>query len=124
MFDHVTIKVNDLQSSRAFYETVLRELGYGVVLEVKGFAVGFETHTHDMFEITQASAASPVSSAVHVAFAAKSEEAVQAFHSTAMANGGKNNGAPGLRKYEDGYYAAFVIDPNGHNLEAVFVKRD
>lgn len=75
-----------------------------------------------MFEISQASEELPLSSSAHVAFTAQSEEAVQKFHETAIALGAKNNGAPGLRDYEEGYYAAFVIDPDGHNLEAVFKK--
>jgi catechol 2,3-dioxygenase-like lactoylglutathione lyase family enzyme len=58
---------------------------------------------------------------VHVAFAAPSEEAVRAFHAAALAHGGRDNGAPGFRpEYEAGYFAAFVIDPEGHNVEAVF----
>jgi len=123
MFDHVQIKVDDFEGSRAFYEPVLAVLGFKVVLEVQAVVVGFGTNPHDMFEVRQADASAPVSKAVHIAFAAKSEDAVRAFHATALAHGARDNGMPGLRPhYEEGYFAAFVIDPNGHNLEAVFKK--
>jgi catechol 2,3-dioxygenase-like lactoylglutathione lyase family enzyme len=124
MFDHVQIKVEDLDGSRRFYEAVLGALGYKVVFEAEGVVVGIGNHPHDMFEVRQATASVPVSTATHIAFIAKSEAAVRAFHSTALAHGATDNGPPGLRPiYEEGYFAAFVIDPNGHNLEAVFVKR-
>lgn len=121
MFDHVQIKVEDLVSSRTFYEAVLKSLGYGIVLEFEDVVVGFGNNPHNMFEVRQADADAPVSKATHIGFVAKSEEAVRAFHSTALAHGARDNGVPGFRPhYEEGYYAAFVIDPNGHNLEAVF----
>jgi catechol 2,3-dioxygenase-like lactoylglutathione lyase family enzyme len=121
MFDHVQIKVADLKASRGFYQAVLGALGYGVVFEIAGVVTGFGTGVHDMFEVRQADADAPLSAAVHVAFAAPSEAAVRAFHAAALALGGRDNGAPGLRpEYEAGYFAAFVIDPDGHNVEAVF----
>ncbi len=121
LFNHVQIKVNDFGTSRPFYEVVLGVLGYRVVLESEGVAVGIGTTLNNMLEISQADASSPVSRSVHIAFIAESVGAVEAFHATALALGAKDNGKPGLRpQYEDGYFAAFVIDPNGHNLEAVF----
>lgn len=120
MFDHVQIKVENLKRDRAFYEAVLATLGYGVVLEFDG-VVGFGNNPHDMFEVRQAGIDAPLSAAAHVAFVAKSKDAVIAFHSMALARGARDNGSPGYRPhYEDGYFAAFVVDPNGHNLEAVF----
>jgi predicted lactoylglutathione lyase len=120
MFDHVQIKVEKFENSRVFYESVLRTLGYKVILEFEG-VVGLGNNPHDMFEVRQADATAPVSIAVHIAFVAKSREAVEAFHATALAHGAKDNGMPGPRpQYEEGYFAAFVVDPNGHNLEAVF----
>jgi catechol 2,3-dioxygenase-like lactoylglutathione lyase family enzyme len=122
MFDHLQIKVTDLEECRAFYEAVLAALGYRIVFEVEG-VVGIGTSTHDMFEIRQAGDDAPLSSAVHVAFTAPSRRAVDEFHRAALARGARDNGPPGLRpEYEPGYYAAFVIDPNGHNLEAVFME--
>ncbi len=120
MFDHVQIKVKDLAQSRPFYEAVLGSLGYQVVFEIPGVVVGFGTNPHDMFEVAQSTEDSPVSKSTHVAFTAKSEDTVRAFHTSALAQGATDNGAPGLRDYEPGYYATFIIDPNGHNLEAVF----
>ena len=121
MFDHVQIKVADLGKSREFYGPVLRCLGYGVVLDFAGVVVGFGTNPHAMLEIRQADADAALSASVHVAFRAGSEDEVRAFHETALALGARDNGAPGLRpEYEAGYFAAFVIDPDGHNLEAVF----
>jgi catechol 2,3-dioxygenase-like lactoylglutathione lyase family enzyme len=120
VFDHVQIKVEDFASNRAFYESVLGTLGYSVVFEDQG-VVGFGNNPHDMFEISQTREDAPASKSTHIAFIAKSEDAVRAFHKTALAHGAKENGAPGLRpKYEEGYFAAFVLDPNGHNLEAVY----
>jgi catechol 2,3-dioxygenase-like lactoylglutathione lyase family enzyme len=122
MFDHVQLKVEDFESSRVFYEAVLGALGYTVVFKAGG-VVGIGINPHDMFEVRQASPSAAVSKAAHIAFAAKSEDAVYAFHAAALARGAKDNGVPGLRpQYEQGYFAAFVIDPNGHNLEAVFKK--
>jgi catechol 2,3-dioxygenase-like lactoylglutathione lyase family enzyme len=121
VFDHVQIKVDNLKDSGAFYEAVFKSLGYGIVLEFEGVVVGFGNNPHNMFEIRQADESAPVSKAAHIAFTAKSEDAVRDFYSTALAHGGMDNGAPGFRPdYEEGYYSAFVIDPNGHNLEAVF----
>jgi len=120
MFDHIQIKVSDLNKSRPFYEAVLKTLGYKVVLEFEK-VVGIGSNPHDMFEVAQASEETPISLSVHIAFIANGEEAVRKFHETAIANGAKDNGSPGLRpEYEEGYYAAFVVDPDGHNLEAVF----
>jgi catechol 2,3-dioxygenase-like lactoylglutathione lyase family enzyme len=122
MFDHVQIKVEDFESSRVFYEAILDSLGYTVVFKDEG-VVGIGNNPHDMFEVRQAGTSAPHSKAAHIAFVAKSEDAVRAFHAEALARGAKDNGAPGLRpQYEQGYFAAFVIDPNGHNLEAVFKK--
>ncbi len=121
MFDHVQIKVENLTEGRAFYQAVLGSLGYKTVLEIEDAVVGFGTSTHDMFEVAQADEDAPVSKSTHIAFTADSEEAVRAFHATAVAHGARDNGVPGFRpEYEPGYFAAFVIDPYGHNLEAVF----
>ncbi|MGE0501316.1 MAG: VOC family protein [Rhizobiaceae bacterium] len=120
MFDHIQIKVADIHGSRAFYDAVIGALGYPVVFEIEGVVIGYGTGTHDMFEIRQAAPGAPLSGAVHIAFTAPSRAAVDRFHAVALARGATDNGAPGLRpEYEEDYYAAFVIDPNGHNLEAV-----
>jgi catechol 2,3-dioxygenase-like lactoylglutathione lyase family enzyme len=121
MFDHVQIKVADLRASRPFYDAIFGALGHPVVFEIAGVVVGFGTSLHTMFEVRQADATAPVSASVHIAFTAASEAVVRTFHAVALAHGGTDNGPPRLRpEYEDGYFAAFVMDPNGHNLEAVF----
>ena len=120
MLDHVTIGVSDLRRSRAFYEAALAPLGFAEsnVYDVLPEEVEFGPEGMHDFAI---SAAYPVGAPVHVAFAADSREQVDAFHAAALAAGGRDNGAPGIRpEYSEGYYGAFVLDPDGHNVEAVF----
>tara|TARA_R110002072_G_scaffold126064_1_gene262807 strand:+ start:1253 stop:1630 length:378 start_codon:yes stop_codon:yes gene_type:complete len=120
MFDHVQVRVRDLQASRDFYAPVMAVLGHGVVLEVEEVVIGYGPDPHDMFEIRQSGPDSPLSASAHVAFVAKDEATVNEFHRVAVQHGGTCNGKPGLRPhYEEGYYAAFVLDPDGHNIEAV-----
>lgn len=123
LFNHVQIKVKDLRISRKFYDYVMAALGYKVVLEMKD-VVGYGLHVHDMFEIRQFDEKSPLSEHVHLAFNAPSKKSVNAFYYGALECGGKCNGEPGFRpEYEDGYYAAFIIDPDGHNVEAIYSER-
>lgn len=123
IFNHVQIKVKDLDRSRKFYGPVMAALGYQVVLEINDVVIGYGTSVHDMFEIRQFDEKSLLSEHVHLAFNASCKEDVDAFYKSALANGGKCNGEPGFRpQYEDGYYAAFVIDPDGHNIESVYSK--
>lgn len=120
MIDHVTIRVCNLEKSRAFYETILAVLGYGLNLGSKkesfyGFGVG----KNPIFEIAQATSTRPAHTKIHVAFRAKDREQVRRFYAIAIKNGAKDNGKPGPRKnYAPTYYAAFVIDPDGNNIEA------
>jgi predicted lactoylglutathione lyase len=124
LFNHVQIKVKDLEKSRKFYGPVMAALGYKMVLEIEGVVIGYGTSVHDMFEIRQFDEKSPLSERVHLAFNASCKEDVDAFYKSAITSGGKCNGEPGFRpQYEDGYYAAFVIDPDGHNIEAVYSKK-
>lgn len=112
LIDHVHLRVQDLPRSKAFYRAVLASLGRG--------PTGPESDDHfasDELWIDQADG--PVSR-VHLAFQAKSPEAVRAFHAAALAAGGTDHGAPGERAYHPGYYAAFVLDPDGNNIEAVY----
>jgi catechol 2,3-dioxygenase-like lactoylglutathione lyase family enzyme len=116
MFDHLGFAVRDLAKSRAFYEAALRPLGLAVIRDGEGWAA-FGTGRHTEFWI---GTYGPPPGRVHFAFVAKNRTTVDAFHSAALAAGGKDNGPPGIRKdYHPGYYAAFVIDPDGHNVEAV-----
>jgi catechol 2,3-dioxygenase-like lactoylglutathione lyase family enzyme len=133
MLDHLGIDVGDIARSTEFYLKALAPLGYGIVMEVgaaetgHGAAVGFgvpDGNPEDFqsgkpsFWIGGGAAAS--SAPVHVAFLAPSRDAVHAFYHAALAAGGKDNGPPGLRPhYHANYYAAFVLDPDGNNIEAV-----
>jgi catechol 2,3-dioxygenase-like lactoylglutathione lyase family enzyme len=114
MLDHITLPVTGVPTSRAFYEAALAPLGFGLVGDY-GDTVGFGTEAEPAFWI----AARPVAP-VHVAFRAVDRAAVDAFHEAALAAGATDNGGPGVREqYSPSYYAAFVLDPDGHNVEAV-----
>ena len=96
-------------------------LGYNVVLEIQDTIVAYGTHVHNMLELRQADQHAPLSSHIHLGFQARSQSYVDQFHHIALEKGGVCNGQPGFRpEYEKGYYAAFVTDPDGHNLEAVY----
>lgn len=124
LFNHVQIKVKDLEKSSKFYGPVMAALGYSMVLEIEDVVIGYGTSVHDMFEIRQFDEKSPVSERVHIAFNASCKEDVDTFYHRALSGGAKCNGEPKLRPhYEDGYYAAFVIDPDGHNIEAVYSEK-
>lgn len=115
MIDHVILGVADFDVSRAFYVQALAPLGIEPLMEMPG-GVGFGRDGHPGFWI----AAREPSSPVHVAFASPDRETVDAFHAAALAAGGTDNGAPGLRpEYHASYYGAFVLDPDGNNIEAV-----
>ncbi len=116
MIDHVTANVTDFERAKGFYEQALRPLGYSVQMEFPG-AAGFGTGGGiPDFWI----GSSPGRGATHVAFTASDRPAVDGFFKAAMAAGGKDNGPPGLRPhYHETYYAAYVHDPDGNNLEAV-----
>jgi catechol 2,3-dioxygenase-like lactoylglutathione lyase family enzyme len=117
VIDHVNIGVADVAASRAFYERALAPLGMRMVMEpnpgVGGFGADFP-----FFWI--ASRGRGPDSGVHVAFTAQDREMVGAFHEAALAAGGRDNGGPGVREiYHPSYYGAFVLDPDGNNVEAV-----
>src|SRR5262249_36193009 len=118
MIDHFTLTVRDFKRSRAFYEKALAPLGYQVSMQFKGF-LGFGTRRKPYFWIKQGKP----TQAMHIAFVAKSRKAVDAFHAAALAAGAEDYGGPGLREhYHPAYYGAFVVDPDGHPIEAVCHK--
>ena len=120
MYDHVSLKVKDGARSRKFYAQALAPLGYKVLDEYEGGA-GFGAEDKSALWISQGA---PHSQAVHLAFAAADRKSVDAFHSAALRAGGGDNGAPGVREnYGPHYYAAFVHDPDGNNIEAVCLKQ-
>ncbi len=115
MLDHLSLTVRDLARARAFYEDVLAPLGAGVVMEYEG-GCGIGPPGQPVFWLHQGEPPAPL----HFAFTAPDRVAVEEFHQAALAAGATDNGAPGIRQqYAPDYYAAFVIDPDGHNLEAV-----
>lgn len=123
MLDHVGIPVSDYTRSLAFYTQVLAPLGIGLIMEVPqeeiagAKAAGFGHEGKPYFWFGDDGAPGQHT---HVAFAVDSRAKVDAFHSAALAAGGRDNGAPGLRPhYHPDYYGAFVLDPDGHNVEAV-----
>jgi catechol 2,3-dioxygenase-like lactoylglutathione lyase family enzyme len=116
--DHVGVEVTDFAASRAFYERALEPLGIGVVMEWGETMAGFGVPGRPSFWIRRAGEA-PVSGPLHVAFHAADRARVDAFHEAALAAGGRDNGPPGPREYHPSYYGAFVLDPDGNNVEAV-----
>jgi catechol 2,3-dioxygenase-like lactoylglutathione lyase family enzyme len=121
MLDHVDFAVQDLARSRAFYVAALAPLGIRPVIDVARKdgrrGTGFGTGDTAQFYI---GGGAPVAGRLHVAFAAPSRAAVDAFHRAALAAGGADHGEPGPRpSYDANYYAAYAIDPDGHVIEAV-----
>jgi catechol 2,3-dioxygenase-like lactoylglutathione lyase family enzyme len=122
MLDHIGFPVTDYARSKAFYTRVLETLGVKLIMEVSlsddgedGYA-GFGPDRPHFWIGT----GKPLEGRLHVAFSAKNRAEVQAFYEAALAAGGIDNGAPGLRPhYHENYYAAFILDPDGHNIEAV-----
>jgi catechol 2,3-dioxygenase-like lactoylglutathione lyase family enzyme len=133
MIDHVGFSVSDYARAKAFYEKVLAPLGYALVMEVgpphsEQPAAGFGSGGKPDFWIggdgnplpTLPRKRGRVGRGLHIAIVAKDRATVDAFHRAALAAGGKDNGAPGVRPhYHANYYGAFVLDPDGHNIEAV-----
>jgi len=119
--DHVGLTVSDYGRAKAFYSAALQPLGIALVMELdKATTGGFEGAGFGRGKPDFWISAGTQTSPVHIAFAATSHAEVDAFYKAAMAAGAKDNGAPGLRPhYHKDYYGAFVLDPDGHNVEAV-----
>ena len=117
LIDHIQLVVRDLAASRTFY---------GALFEVLGIPIGGEGPDYfwidELFVSTADSQAAQgkLTGRHHLAFQAKDREMVEAFYKAGLASGGKDNGAPGDRPYHPGYHAAFLLDPDGNNIEAVF----
>jgi catechol 2,3-dioxygenase-like lactoylglutathione lyase family enzyme len=117
MLDHVTIGVSDIERSRSFYDLALRPLGITRLYAEGETASGYGIAPKAFFWISWRGL--PQTGA-HIAFTAQDRAVVDRFHAEAIAAGGKDNGAPGIRpNYHPSYYGAFVLDPDGHNIEAV-----
>ena len=118
MLDHLGLDVKDFERSKAFYERVLAPLGISLLMEPVPGVAGFGDHQMPYFWIGQRDRGPQTG--VHVAFAAPSREVVDAFHAVAIEAGATDNGGPGMREiYHPNYYGAFVLDPDGNNVEAV-----
>jgi len=117
MLDHTGFGVTDYQRSKAFYERALAPLGITLLMEPMGAAAGFGDGGKRYFWIEADRARA---TEVHVAFEAPDRATVDAFHAAALEAGGTDNGAPGVREiYHPHYYGAYVLDPDGNNIEAV-----
>jgi catechol 2,3-dioxygenase-like lactoylglutathione lyase family enzyme len=126
MLDHTGFAVSDLKKSKAFYRSALQPLGIDLLAELTaeetggGAHAGFGAANKPFFWIGDHG---PACTGVHIAFAAQTRAQVDSFHSAALEAGGRDNGAPGLRPhYHENYYGAFVLDPDGNNIEAVCHK--
>jgi catechol 2,3-dioxygenase-like lactoylglutathione lyase family enzyme len=111
LVDHVHLIVRDLDASKRFYRAVL---------DVLGIPIGSDSAEFFWADELFVSAGASPTTRLHLAFQAKDRDTVHRFHAAALAAGGRDNGAPGERDYHPGYYGAFVLDPDGNNVEAVF----
>ena len=117
MIDHVGLNVRDYEASKQFYTGALAPLGYELLLEFGGRAAGFGRDSKPTFWVEDRGRPQ---SDVHVAFASPDRATVDRFYEAALAAGGSDNGAPGLRpQYHEQYYGAYVLDPDSNNVEAV-----
>lgn len=118
MIDHVTFAVSDLARSKRFYEQAFAPLGYGIAFGTEGTFWAFDIDD-GLFEIMRSEEKPPLTR-VHVAFRVKSKAQVDEFYRAALAAGARDNGPPGPRpEYTPNYYACFVLDPDGYNIEAM-----
>jgi catechol 2,3-dioxygenase-like lactoylglutathione lyase family enzyme len=117
LIDHIHLVVADIEASKRFYKAVLEVLG----IPIGGEAPDYLWADELFISTAQSEAAQgQLTGRHHLAFQAKNRAVVEAFHNASLAQGGQDNGAPGERPYHPGYYAAFVLDPDGNNIEAVY----
>jgi catechol 2,3-dioxygenase-like lactoylglutathione lyase family enzyme len=117
LIDHLQLVVNDLAATRRFYEAVFKALGVPIGGEADTYFWADELFVSS---VDSEAALGRPTGRCHLAFQAKDRAMVEAFHAAGLAAGGTDNGAPGERPYHPGYYAAFLLDPEGNNIEAVF----
>jgi lactoylglutathione lyase len=117
LFDHVQLVVNDVAASKRFYRAILEVLQIPLGGEAEDYFWADELFVSNK---ESEAAQGAMTGRVHLAFQGRSREVVQRFHQSALAAGGRDNGPPGERPYHPGYFAAFVLDPDGNNVEVVF----
>ncbi len=117
--DHIGFAVSDYARSKAFYEKALAPLGMKLLMEFSGMAAGFGIDDGSRPSFFIEAHGEPARGRIHIALRADDRAQVDAFHAAAVEAGGTDNGAPGLRWYHPDYYGAYVLDPDGHNIEAV-----
>lgn len=117
MIEHVSMPVRDLKRAKKFYSAAIKSLGYKLYRDYPPMAAGYlEGGSTSLWLVKK-----PKMVPMHVALGAKSKQAVQKFHAAGLKAGGKDNGGPGFRTdYGDNYYAAFLLDPDGNNIEACY----
>ena len=121
MFDHISIGVKDLKRTRLFYDAALEPLGLKLLHKTKDTLGYGDGEPHFWITKSERPVKADPKSGLHFCFAARNKKAVKGFHKAGTTKGGKDNGPPGLRPdYGEGYYAAFVIDPDGYRLEAYY----
>lgn len=119
MIDHISLAVRDIKAAEAFYTAVLAPLGLAKLREWPNAAIGYGKK-YPEFWINVRDATMTISNGAHICFRALTMDMVNAFHATAIAAGGTSDGVPGLRpQHGEGYYAAFIRDPDGNRIEAV-----
>lgn len=123
MIDHIGLAVKDMDRAKAFYMGALKPLGVGVIMEVTAEQTGADAHAgfgRDRKAFFWIGTGNKPRGGAHVAFTAQTRAEVDSFYRAALASGGRDNGAPGPRPhYHEHYYGAFVLDPDGNNIEAV-----
>lgn len=124
LIDHIEIPVTDADAARRFYEAALAPLGVTCILSVPAERSASATPRHGLghngYPRLWLHSGEPTPGGLHIAFAASDRATVDAFHAAALAAGGQDNGPPGIRtRYHPNYYAAFVLDPDGNNVELV-----
>jgi catechol 2,3-dioxygenase-like lactoylglutathione lyase family enzyme len=117
LIDHIQLVVRDLSKTKRFYGAIFEVLGIPIAGEAEDYFYADELFVSSK---TSRAAAGELTGRVHLAFAARDREMVQRFHAAGLASGGKDNGEPGERPYHPGYYAAFLLDPDGNNIEGVY----
>lgn len=123
MFDHVSIGVRDVAKAKRFYDAALQSLGYQCLSQGEG-SLGYGRDAVAFWvNVAEHPVTSDAKSGLHFCFSAPTRKSVDSFHAAALKNGGRDNGAPGIRaEYDSNYYAAFVVDPDGYRIEAYCAK--